>query len=447
MYDAYDQPGPRVGPLGDRRPADRRGDHEDGRVDLPLVDHRHPLVHPLRRPPRRRVRLPAADDCRRSTTSSAEFARPRRSTNRSGSVRAPVIDVRLLRTDLEAVRAATARRGDPALLDQLDEAVDPRRTRARARPGARRDPRQGQRAVQGGRPAAPGRRRRCCRGAAGGEPLRSARPSASSPTSTTPPPPPCATSSSALPNLVHPDAPDGTSDADNPVVRGPINLPERVRRAPARPALGGGDRARHPRQRAGDQDQRVDVRHDARPRRHARSGAVPARPRPQRRCLRGDPPAVARHHGDADGERAAAEVRRRRLRRRARRPVVHPHRGGAAHVAVRRRDPRRGRPAGAHDGGHAVLPPRGGLGRSGHAWPAALARVRQGRDPRRRHAGAGAGAARRDGRPCRGHDRRPRAAVADDRDLRRRPRPEPPPQLRHRGLRPRRRHSGWRSRR
>ena len=29
----------------------------------------------------------------------------------------------------------------------------------------------------------------------------------------------------ALPNLVHPDAPDGTSDADNPVVRGPINLP------------------------------------------------------------------------------------------------------------------------------------------------------------------------------------------------------------------------------
>ena len=43
-----------------------------------------------------------------------------------------------------------------------------------------------------------------------------------------------------------------------------------------------------------------------------------------------------------------------------------------------------------------------GLGRPGHARPAALARVRQGRDPRRRHARAGAGAARRDGRPGRG---------------------------------------------
>ena len=29
-----------------------------------------------------------------------------------------------------------------------------------------------------------------------------------------------------LPNVIHPDAPDGTSDADNPVVRGPINLPD-----------------------------------------------------------------------------------------------------------------------------------------------------------------------------------------------------------------------------
>ena len=47
----------------------------------------------------------------------------------------------------------------------------------------------------------------------------------------------------------------------------------------------------------------------------------------------------------------------------------------------------------------------------------------------------------------RGHDRRPRAAVPDDRDLRRRPRPEPPPQLRHRGLRAGRRTSGWRCRR
>ena len=68
------------------------------------------------------------------------------------------------------------------------------------------------------------------------------------------------------------------------------------------------------------------------PRRHAEPGAVPARPRPQRRRLRGDPAAVARHHRHADRHRPAAEVRRRRLRHRARRPVVHPHRRGAAHV-------------------------------------------------------------------------------------------------------------------
>ena len=34
-----------------------------------------------------------------------------------------MIDVRLLRTDPDGVRAATARRGDPALLDQLDAAA------------------------------------------------------------------------------------------------------------------------------------------------------------------------------------------------------------------------------------------------------------------------------------------------------------------------------------
>ena len=42
-------------------------------------------------------------------------------------------------------------------------------------------------------------------------------------------------------------------------------------------------------------------------------------------------------------DRAAAEVRRRRVRDRARRPVVHPHRRGAAHVDLRRRGARRGR--------------------------------------------------------------------------------------------------------
>ena len=46
-----------------------------------------------------------------------------------------------------------------------------------------------------------------------------------------------------------------------------------------------------------------------------------------------------------------------------------------------------------------------------------------------------------------GDDRRARPAVADDRDLRRRPRPGPPPQLRHRGVRAGRRHAGSRCRR
>ena len=77
--------GPRVGPLGHRRPADRRSGDEDGRVDLPLVDHRHALVHPLRRPPRRRVRLPASADVRRRRARVRTGRR--RSTNpSSGSV-------------------------------------------------------------------------------------------------------------------------------------------------------------------------------------------------------------------------------------------------------------------------------------------------------------------------------------------------------------------------
>ena len=56
------------------------------------------------------------------------------------------------------------------------------------------------------------------------------------------------------------------------------------------------------------------------------------------------PPTLVRTdtHG---GHRPAAQVRRRRLPRRARRPVGHPDRRGAAHVAGPRRDPRRGRPA------------------------------------------------------------------------------------------------------
>ena len=101
-------------------------------------------------------------------------------------------------------------------------------------------------------------------------------------------------------------------------------------------------------------------------------------------------------------DRPAAQVRRRRVRHRARRPVVHPDGRGAAHVDLRRRGARRGAAAAAVDGVHAVLPARGRLGRARHPRHAARPRVRQGRDPRPRHARAGAGAARRDGRAGRG---------------------------------------------
>ena len=84
----------------------------------------------------------------------------------------------------------------------------------------------------------------------------------------------------------------------------------------------------------------------------------------------------------------------------------------------------------------AVLPARGRLGRPRHARHAARPRVRQGRDPRRRHARAGARrCSTRWSARAEAHDRRARAAVPHHRDLHRRHGPEPPPQLRHRGLR------------
>ena len=49
VYKAYDTAGPGVGAQRHRRPAARRGDHEDRRLDLPVDDHRHPVVQALRR--------------------------------------------------------------------------------------------------------------------------------------------------------------------------------------------------------------------------------------------------------------------------------------------------------------------------------------------------------------------------------------------------------------
>ena len=65
-------------------------------------------------------------------------------------------------------------------------------------------------------------------------------------------------------------------------------------------------------------------------------------PRHPERGLHRGPSAHARAHRDADGLGAPAQVRRRGLRRRARRAVGDPDRRGPAHLDAPRRDPRRG---------------------------------------------------------------------------------------------------------
>ena len=71
-----------------------------------------------------------------------------------------------------------------------------------------------------------------------------------------------------IPNLPHPDAPDGAGDTDNPVVKGPIGPNRDRRRTPADTSLGDGDRTRGARQRTSRQDLRCDVHHAARRGRH-----------------------------------------------------------------------------------------------------------------------------------------------------------------------------------
>jgi len=155
-----------------------------------------------------------------------------------------VLDARLLRTDLAALGAALARRGDPDLVDQLERAavLDARlRTITAERDAVRAEINELSKQV--------GRLRRDDpAGARAGELTAASRALGEreerlaeehEETATR-----LRTALLAIPNVPHPDAPDGKSAADNPVVKGPVGWPDgfadwqRVAHWDAGPALG-----------------------------------------------------------------------------------------------------------------------------------------------------------------------------------------------------------------
>ena len=160
------------------------------------------------------------------------------------------------------------------------------------------------------------------RSAASGRPARSTRPKPSRPRAAasasgrrrwprrpTPWPTRSARSCSCVPNLPSPDAPDGAERGGQPGAAPGRPGPRRLRRAPAGAPLGDRRGPRHPRRRAGREAGGVDVRRLPGPRRHPGPGPVPARPRPQRRPLRGGPPPLAGAHRDHGRHRPAPQVR------------------------------------------------------------------------------------------------------------------------------------------
>jgi seryl-tRNA synthetase len=135
-----------------------------------------------------------------------------------------VIDVRLLRTNLDGVRSALARRGKPDLLLQVDEAValdtqlremSLERDTLRAevndlskQVGAlRRDKKNDEAEALMERSRAGGDRERVLQSEI--DTVQDALQQIML----------------RIPNLPHPDAPDGAGDHENPIVKGPINLP------------------------------------------------------------------------------------------------------------------------------------------------------------------------------------------------------------------------------
>ena len=135
-----------------------------------------------------------------------------------------MIDVRLLRSDPAAVRAATARRGDPALLEQLDRAaalddelreLTARRDAARARVNEL-SKEVGQLRRDGDTAGAEAKQ---AESRALGEDERHLGDEHDELSAT------LRELLLGFPNLIHPDVPDGESDADNVVVHGPFELP------------------------------------------------------------------------------------------------------------------------------------------------------------------------------------------------------------------------------
>jgi seryl-tRNA synthetase len=235
-----------------------------------------------------------------------------------------VIDVRLLRTDPNAVRAALARRGQRDVLDQLERAIafdELSRDIIAKRDAIRAEVNDLSKAV--------GKMRRDG-DTHGAEELQ--------------------LRSRALgdhervlanefeivqgdlrdvllriPNLPHPDAPDGAGDVDNPLVKGPIGLPETFP-----------DHRRVPHWDTGTElgildNERATKISGAMFTMQRGAGAALSRALCQYALDRN----VDRFE-DADCNRSTAEVRRRCLQRRARRSVADPDGRGPVDVAVRR---------------------------------------------------------------------------------------------------------------
>jgi seryl-tRNA synthetase len=138
-----------------------------------------------------------------------------------------VIDQRLLRTDLAGVKAALARRGRPSLLDEVDEAarLDARMLDITGRRDAIRSrvntisKEVGQLRRDGDVDAAELLQSESRELGAEERALASEHDEVSTALRDL---------LLGIPNLPHPDAPDGTDDADNPIVTGPVGLLEDV---------------------------------------------------------------------------------------------------------------------------------------------------------------------------------------------------------------------------